>query len=140
MGGFYRSEEDSSDDFHFVTHEHGRSSPLRRFYRFNADMRPVDARTVFPLRQFHGGLAIVCAQCFETRRRRFIESFGVFLNHPVGIKDRSDTSHRLAHQLDPGDRNPAVRFGVVERDDLIFQDVEEAFGIDFVLKIRSFRR
>src|SRR6266849_239796 len=135
--GLYRSEEDPSDNLQFVTYKHGSSTRLRCFYRFDTDMRPIDARTVFPLRQLYGWLAIICAERLEARRSWFIQSFSVFLNHSVGIKDRSDASHRLAHKLNPGDRNPAVRFGIVKRNNLILQNVEQAFGIDFVLKFRS---
>src|SRR5271165_1430590 len=135
--GLYRSEEDPSDNLQFVAHEHGSSTPLRCFYRFDADMRPINACTVFPLRQLQGGLAIVCAERLEAHRGWFIQSFSVFLDHSVGIKDRGNASHRLAHKLDPGDGNPPVRFRVVKWNNLIFQDVEQDFGIDFVLKIRG---
>src|SRR5271165_4080297 len=70
--GFYRSEEDPSHNLQFVAHEHGSSTRLRCFYRFDADMWPIDAYTVFPLRQLQGGLAIVCAERLEARRGWFI--------------------------------------------------------------------
>ena len=140
MRGIDRSEEDASDDLQFVAHKHGSSTRLRGFHRFDPDMRPIDTRGVFPLRELHGGLQLFALSALNPCRGRFVQPLGVFLNHPVGIKDRSDTSHRLPHQLDPGNRNAAVRFGVVERDDLVFQNVEQAVGSRLRFEIPEFLR
>ena len=67
-------------------------------------------------------------------RRRNVKPLGVFLDHAMGIELRRYAADRLAHQLKPGERKFAVGLGVIERDDLVFEQLIETVGIDFALE------
>src|SRR3954468_8215727 len=55
--------------------------------------------------------------------RRQVESLGVFTHHAMGIEYGCDTTDRLTHQLQPGQRKFPVRLGVIERDYLILEQL-----------------
>ncbi len=41
----------------------------------------------------------------------------------MGVEDGRDAADRFAHQLKPGEREFAVGLGVIERDDLVFEQL-----------------
>ena len=67
--------------------------------------------------------------------RRSVETLGVFFHHPVGVEDRRDAADRFAHQLEPGERQFAIGLRVVERDDLVLEQLIKAAGVDFALEL-----
>jgi hypothetical protein len=68
-------------------------------------------------------------------RGRNIQTLGVILHHPVGVEDRRDAADRFAHQLQPGERKFAVWLRVIKRNDLVFEQLIKAVGIDFALEL-----
>ena len=67
-------------------------------------------------------------------RGRNIKLLGVFLHHPLRVEDRRDAADRFAHQLQPGEGKFAVRFRVIERNDLVLEQLIKTARVHFVLK------
>ena len=59
---------------------------------------------------------------------------GVFLHHSLRVEDRRDAANRFAHQLQPGERQFAVRFRVIKRNDLVLEQLVKTGRVDFVLE------
>src|SRR5438046_9355042 len=55
----------------------------------------------------------------------------------MSIENRRDAADRFAHELEPGEGKFAVGLGVIKRDDLVFEQLIKAAGIDFVLELDS---
>ncbi len=53
----------------------------------------------------------------------------------MGIKDWRNTANGFAHELDPGERQFAIRLRVVERNDLVFENVKQAVDIHLGLEL-----
>src|ERR1700745_2816465 len=91
---------------------------------------------MFPPRQLDSRPTVLCAERFVPGSSRFIQTLSIFFYHTVRIEHRRYTPNRLAHQLNPRDRNPSVRVSVVKRHTLVLQDMKEAIGIDIILVFR----
>ena len=50
------------------------------------------------------------------------------------VKNRRDAADRFAHQLQPGQGKFAVGLGIIERNDLVFEQLKKTVCIDFALK------
>src|SRR5260221_5961070 len=97
--------------------------------------RRVCSGLVFPSRQLDRGFASVCRQRAKRGRSRFVQAFVVLFYHPMGIKDWRNTANGFAHELDPGERQFAIRLRVVERSDLVFENVKQAVDIHLGLEL-----
>src|SRR5207248_846879 len=100
----------------------------------NPDLRPIFADTRFPLAQIAGCRAIVLRELAISLRRGNIKPLGVFLDHAMAIELRRNAADGFAHQLEPGERKFAVGLGVIQRDDLVLEQLIETSGIDFALE------
>src|SRR5205085_10793947 len=101
----------------------------------DADLRPIPAHLRFPLAQASGGGATIAAEFLVRFGRGSVKPLGVFLHHPMGVEDGRDCADRFAHQLQPGEREFAVRFRVIERDDLVLEELVKTARIHFALEI-----
>src|SRR5262245_22484722 len=66
--------------------------------------------------------------------RRDIETFGIFFDHPMSVKNRRDATDRLPHQLQPRKRKFSVRFGVIEWDNLILEELVKTGSVHLILE------
>ena len=57
---------------------------------------------------------------------RSVKPLGVFFNHSVSVKHRCDAADGFTHELQPSQWKLAIRLGIVERDDLILEQLIEA--------------
>src|SRR5438270_6232742 len=68
-------------------------------------------------------------------RSRSVKTLGVFFDHSMSVKHGCDAADGFTHELQPSQRKLAVRLGIVEGDDLIFEQLVEAGGVHFILEI-----
>src|SRR5438094_10502175 len=85
----------------------------------NSHLWPVLSNLRFPFAQRRSSPTIVANEFLMCDRGRQVKTFGVFLHHPMRIKDRSDTADRLSHSLQPRHRKFAVRLRVIKWNDLV---------------------
>ena len=52
----------------------------------------------------------------------------------MGVKNRRDATDRLTHQLQPGERKFSVRFGVIEWDDLVLEQLVKTGSVHLILE------
>src|SRR5947208_15686657 len=65
---------------------------------------------------------------------RHVEPLGVLVDHTGGVEIRRHAPDRFAHELEPGERQLAVRLGVIEGSDLVLEQLVETGGIDPALE------
>ena len=88
----------------------------------------------FHLLSSPGGAAAFSREFRVSFRGGNVEALGVFFHHAMGVENRCDAADRFAHQLQPGKGKFAVGFCVVERNDLVFEQLIETAGIDLALE------
>src|SRR5262245_27962233 len=52
----------------------------------------------------------------------------------MSVKNRSDATDRLPHQLQPGERKFSVRFGVIEWDNLVLEELVKTGSVHLILE------
>ena len=98
-------------------------------------MGPVAADVVLPPREFDGFRALVRRQCRVRGGGGVVEALGVFAHHAVSVENGHDGADGFPHQVDPRERQAAIGLGVVEREDLRLEHVEEAVHVHFILEL-----
>ena len=89
----------------------------------------------FHLLELGRGGAAVAGEFLVRPRRRSVKALGVLLYHAMRVEHRSDGPDRFAHELQPGQRQFAVRFRVIKRDNLVLEELVEGAGVDLALKV-----
>ena len=100
----------------------------------NLHLRPIFPHLRFPLAQLRRCAATVARKIFIRSRGGNVETLGVFFHHPLRVEHRRDAANRFAHQLQPGEGKFAVRLRVIERDDLVLEQLIKTARVHFVLK------
>src|SRR6266404_1991841 len=68
-------------------------------------------------------------------RGRSVKALRIFFDHSMSVKDGCDAADGFTHELQPSQRKLAIRLGIIERDDLILEQLIEARGVNFILEI-----
>src|SRR5215469_17379013 len=133
--GIYRTEMQTSRDLKGVTHRNLMPILISNLDITDAYLGPILSHLRLPLTHFGGSPPAIARELAMRLSRRDVKLFGIIFHHPMGVKNRCHTSDRFAHELDPGDREFAIGLGIIERDNLILEQLIEAGSIDFVLKL-----
>src|SRR5947207_12773181 len=67
-------------------------------------LRPILAHLRLPFAKLCRRRAGIARELLVSPGRGSVRTCGVFLDHPMGVKDRGDAPDRFTHQLEPGER------------------------------------
>src|ERR1700730_11576589 len=66
-----------------------------------------------------------------------IKLFGVLLYHPLRVEHRRNAANRFANQLKPSEGKFAIRFRIIQRNNLVLEQLIQTAGVHLILKFRG---